>query len=392
MPVNGDALPRVTCVTFVPTNARAQDRPLSTSFLLMSTAALFAFRLPRLRGRVLAVLLASVFLHLALLHWAQRGLDFDLPPPPTSVTVELFTLPAPVAVGRTPQQRPPAPPPRAISTPPPVSVDTPPASPPVIETAPPEPLPVPATPQDDAAAPAPAVPVVPETARGESALEATIVTFPRFGRFVSDTVAGSGLARLLGTTVIEWRVDTERYTASSVTADDAGNVFLRLTSEGRVEPAFGIAPERYVEKRITRAPVATNFQWDAGKVTFSGNNREVALRPGVQDQLSFLAQLALIAQAFPDRLQPGMSVALEVASARDVRVYDLRVVGWEVTRTQLGLVDTLKLERALPEGAKDARIELWLAPTLHWLPARTRTILSNEQTIETVLKEVVIEQ
>jgi hypothetical protein len=357
----------------------------------MSTAALSAFRLPRLRGRVLAVLLASVLLHLALLHWAQRGMQFDLPPPPTSVTVELFTLPAPVTVGRTAQQRPPAPPPRAISTPPPASAQTPPPSP-AIETAPPEPLPVPATPPETTAAPAPAVPVVPEASRGESPLEATIVAFPRFGRFVSDTVAGSGLARLLGTTVIEWRVDDARYTASSVTTDDAGNEFLRLTSEGRVEPAFGIAPERYVEKRITRAPVATNFQWDAAKVTFGSNNREVALRPGVQDQLSFMAQLALIAQAFPDRLQPGMSVALEVASARDVRVYDLRVVGWEVTRTELGQVDTLKLERALPEGAKDARIELWLAPTLNWLPARTRTILSNEQTIETVLKEVVIEQ
>lgn len=359
----------------------------------MSTVAPSALRLPRLRGRVLAVLLASVLLHLALLHWAQHVLDFALPPPPTSVTVELFTLPAPVTVGRTPQQRPPAPPPRAISTPPPAaplaSADTPPAPPPAIETAPTEPLPASPAPDN---APAPASPVVAERARGESALEATIVAFPRFGRFVSDTVAGSGLARLLGNTVIEWRIDDARYTASSVTTDDARNVFLQLTSEGRVEPAFGIAPERYVEKRITRAPVATNFQWDAGKVTFSGNNREVPLRPGVQDQLSFLAQLALIAQAFPDRLQPGMSVALEVASARDVRVYDLRVVGWEVTRTQLGLVDTLKLERALPEGAKEARIELWLAPTLHWLPARTRTILSGEQTIETVLKEVVIEQ
>jgi hypothetical protein len=358
----------------------------------MSTAALSAFRAPRLRGRVLAVLLASVLLHLALLHWAQRGMDFDLPPPPTSVTVELFTLPAPVTVGRTPQQRPPAPPPRAISTPPPASAQTPPPPAPAVETVPPEPLPVPAVPPDRPAEPVPAVPAVPEAARGESALEATIVAFPRFGRFVSDTVAGSGLARLLGTTVIEWRVDDARYTASSVTTDDAGNVFLRLTSEGRVEPAFGIAPERYVEKRITRAPVATNFQWDAAKVTFSNNNKEVPLRPGVQDQLSFMAQLALIAQAFPDRLQPGMSVALEVASAREVRVYDLRVVGWEVTRTELGLVDTLKLERALPEGARDARIELWLAPTLNWLPARTRTILSNEQTIETVLKEVVIEQ
>jgi hypothetical protein len=250
-----------------------------------------------------------------------------------------------------------------------------------LEPAPPEAPPV-------AAAP----PLAPQPARGESPLEATIVAFPRFGRFVSDTTGGSGLLRLQGTTTIEWRIDNARYSASSVTTDDAGNVFLQLNSEGRVEPDFGVAPERYVEKRIGRAPVATNFQWDAAKVTFSNTNREVPLQPGVQDQLSFMAQLALIAQAFPDRMQPGMPVALQVAGTRDVRVYDLRVVGWELTRTQLGMVDTLKLERALPEGAKDPRIELWLAPTMNWLPVRTRTVFNADQVIETVLKEVVIEQ
>jgi hypothetical protein len=353
-------------------------------------AALPALRVPRLRGRVLAVLAASLALHLVLLHWARKELDFELPAAPTSVTVELFTLPAPVTVGRKAQQRPPGPPPRAItpaaeSAAPSAPVPTPePAAESAektLEPAPPEAPPV-------AAAP----PLAPQPARGESPLEATIVAFPRFGRFVSDTTGGSGLLRLQGTTTIEWRIDNARYSASSVTTDDAGNVFLQLNSEGRVEPDFGVAPERYVEKRIGRAPVATNFQWDAAKVTFSNTNREVPLQPGVQDQLSFMAQLALIAQAFPDRMQPGMPVALQVAGTRDVRVYDLRVVGWELTRTQLGMVDTLKLERALPEGAKDPRIELWLAPTMNWLPVRTRTVFNADQVIETVLKEVVIEQ
>jgi hypothetical protein len=357
----------------------------------MNAAALPVSRLPRWRGRVLAVLAASLALHLVVLLWAGRKLDFEPPPPPTSVTVELFALPAPVTLGRTPQRRPPAPPQGAITPPAPgasaAPVPAPPiAAPPIpVEPVPAEPVPVPET-----AAP----PLAPaeQARRGESPLESTIVAFPRFGRFVSDTVAGSGLLKLIGTTTIEWRIDDARYSASSVTTDDAGNVFLQLSSEGRVEPQFGVAPERYVEKRISRPPLATNFQWDAAKVTFSNTNREVPLRPGVQDQLSFMAQLALIAQAFPERMQPGMPVAIEVAGTRDVRVYDLRVVGWELTRTQLGMVDTLKLERALPEGSKEPRIELWLAPTMNWLPARTRTVLNNEQTIETVLKEVVIEQ
>jgi hypothetical protein len=101
-----------------------------------------------------------------------------------------------------------------------------------------------------------------------------------------------------------------------------------------------------------------------------------------------MAQLALLAQAFPDRFQPGMPVALEVAGTRHVRVYDFRVIGWEVLSTATGTLDTLKLERVVAPGGRDPRIALWLAPSLRWLPARTRTTLPNEDVIETVLKDV----
>jgi hypothetical protein len=134
--------------------------------------------------------------------------------------------------------------------------------------------------------------------------------------------------------------------------------------------------------------VAVNFQWDAGKVSFSASSAEYPLNDGVQDQLSFMAQLALLAQAFPDRFQPGMPVAMEVAGTRSLRVYDFRVIGWEAIATPTGMLDTLKLERVVPAGARDARIALWLAPSLRWLPARTRTALPNDDVIETVLKDV----
>lgn len=342
----------------------------------------------RWRWRAGGLLAVSIGLHVGLLGWARRELDFELPPPQASIAVELFTLPAPVAVGN-PSKAPPAPArPRAIRRPPPApapapveAVPAPPVEPPAAEPAP------------QVAEPAPPVAEpVPESAasQAESPLESVIVSFPRVGRFVSDTTAGKGLLNLKGTTQIEWRISEGRYSARSETTDETGRVYLALESAGRVEPAFGVAPERYVETRLSRPPQAANFQWDAGKVTFSGNSREFPLKPGVQDQLSFLAQLALIAQAFPDRLRPGESIALELASVRSVTVYELRVIGWETIQTQLGPIDTLKVERALPDGARDARIELWLAPTMNWLPARTRTILTDESWIETVLREVIV--
>jgi hypothetical protein len=211
------------------------------------------------------------------------------------------------------------------------------------------------------------------------------------GRFVSDTTYIKGFLRVLGTTTIEWKIGADAYEAKSVTLADDGRTLLTLASHGDVRADVGVAPRRYTEQRLTRAPQAVNFQWDRRKVTFSASSAEFPLQDGVQDQLSFMAQLALLAQAFPDRFLPGAPVAMEVASTRNLRVYDFRVIGWETIRVGDGLADALKLDRVVAPGVRDARIELWLVPSLRWLPARTRTTLPSEEIIETVLREVKFE-
>ena len=340
---------------------------------------------PQLGWRAAGVLAASVALHALVLQRARQELDFELPPPTQTVPVELFRLPAPVAVAQAPP--PPRRPRRAITPPAPqaapavIDVD---AAPPA-----PEPPPVPLQPDPAGAeilpsAPANALPQEPQL----TPLDAVVVSFPKVGRFVSDTIYRKGLLQFTGNTMIEWRIGNDAYEATSVTVDETGRKLLTLASTGGVRPAIGVAPERYTEQRLDRAPVAVNFQWDAGKVTFSASSAEYPLNEGVQDQLSFMAQLALLAQAFPDRFQPGMPVALEVAGTRAVRVYDLRVIGWETVSTPTGPIETLKIERVMVAGTRDPRIALWLAPTLRWLPARTLTTLPNDDVIETVLKDV----
>ena len=356
-------------------------------------------RLSRRTGwRAAGVLAVSLALHALVLQRAREELDYELPPPAQTVRVELFRLPAQVAV----TQQPAAPrrPPRAITPPapaaspptPPAALESTPAAPPPVETTPAEPPAAAETPETPAAADAEVAPPAPANALPAeppaAAIDAVVVSFPKVGRFVSDTIYRKGILQVLGNTTIEWRIGNAAYEASSVTVDDNGRKLLTLASRGGVRPAVGIAPERYTEQRLDRAPVAVNFQWDAGKVTFSAASAEFPLNEGVQDQLSFMAQLALLAQAFPDRFLPGMPVALEVAGTRNVRIYDFRVIGWEPTITPTGAIDTLKIERVIAPGARDARIALWLAPNLRWLPARTRTVLPNDDVIETVLKDV----
>lgn len=342
------------------------------------------------------MLAASVGLHAVVLSLAQRGLDVDLPPPAATPHTELFVLPAPIALqppAATASRRAP----RAISAPAPPAAPAQPAgeSAPADRAAAEDARPVEDAPtaREPPQAASPAAPA-PDEPAGASAgpLDAVVVNFPKYGRLSSDTLAARGLLRMLGTTVIEWRVRDDRYEARSETRDDNGTLWLTLVSEGEVRPTAGIAPVRYTEKRANRAEVATNFQWDAGKVTFSATAAEFPLHEGVQDQLSFLAQLALLAEAFPQHFQPGGSIAMQVASRRDVRVYDMRVIGWEVLSTPAGVYDTLKLDRALAPDAREARFELWLAPALRWLPARTRTTLPNGDLIDTRLTEAVFDE
>lgn len=344
----------------------------------MSTALITAALRPRRSARVAALLTASIALHALVLHGARDEFDVAPAPAPRTIQVELFRLPAPVAVTASPVA-----PRRSVRaiTPPAAAATTAPAAEP---QAAPEPaadaLPEPGG-EQLAAAPANALPQ-------EAPLEAVLVGFPRVGRFVSDTIYRKGLLELRGSTTIEWRIGGAAYEASSVTVDADGRALLTLASHGAVRPEVGIAPERYTEQRHGRAPQAVNFQWDAGIVSFSASSAVHPLQPGVQDQLSFMAQLALLAQAFPERFQPGMPVALEVAGTRHVRVYDFSVVGWQTIDLAGTRSEALKLERVVTPGAREARIALWLAPSLRWLPARTRTVLPNEDVVETVLKDV----
>lgn len=341
--------------------------------------------------RLLLVALATLLLHAALMQQALVGLRIERPPPEAAVDVQLFVLPQAIALAApapAPAVRRPSRAPAAISSPvaapvPSVALPVPadltaPDAPsePAAQAAPEaEPAPVPAAPQVEVAAP----------------LDSIVVNFPRFGRLVSNLHAQRGLLWIQGTSTIEWRATATTYSASMRASDESGLLNFAQDSAGEIRPQVGVAPVRYTEKSARRAELATNFQWDAGKVTFSSTEVEFPLTDGTQDMLSWLAQLALLAEAFPDRFTPGSSIALRVARVRDVQVYEMRVTGPETVTTAAGPFDAVRLERAVAADARIPRIELWLAPSLRWLPVRTRTVLPGGEIIETELREVTLE-
>ena len=179
---------------------------------------------------------------------------------------------------------------------------------------------------------------------------------------------------LSGVGALRWRPSATGYEAR-LEGKVLGFNILSWVSEGVIDAA-GLAPVRFTDQRRNKAALAANFQRGAGKITYSGSPAEFPLLKGSQDRLSWVLQVAAIAEADPQRLAPGAKMVMFVSGARgDADVWSFQVQG--VSDVAVGETPTraIKLLRE-PRKPHDTKVEVWLAPSLHHLPVRAR--LSNE--------------
>jgi outer membrane biosynthesis protein TonB len=189
-----------------------------------------------------------------------------------------------------------------------------------------------------------------------------------------------------GTTVVDWTlVEDGRYELRLATRA-VGITVLELLSEGRLSD-FGLAPDRYTETRARRAPESANFDWPGRRITFSARPHERPLPDGMQDRVSFQIQLMLLGQAQPRLFRPGALLVMWMAGRDDVAEYRFRSAGRDATVTGIGELETVRLERVVVRET-DARIEVWLAPALGWLPVRLRFTDRLGRVTESVLDSV----
>jgi hypothetical protein len=183
--------------------------------------------------------------------------------------------------------------------------------------------------------------------------------------------------RWTGSGELLWRPNGHNTYDARLEGRVAGMRIITLASQGSIDAA-GLAPVRYTDLRRGRGEQAANFQRKAGKITFSGNAAEFPLLQGSQDRLSWMLQLAAIALADPKRVTtPGSRVVLHVVGARgDSDIWAFQVVGPEEVSTPDGAVKTVKLLRE-PRKPHDTRVEVWLAPNLHYLPVRAKQTTEN---------------
>ncbi|KHK61006.1 hypothetical protein PI86_00665 [Burkholderia sp. A9] len=176
----------------------------------------------------------------------------------------------------------------------------------------------------------------------------------------------NGMQNMIGT--IHWRTDGRTYDLSvSMPVPFVGPFTYR--SEGRVD-AFGVAPDRYVEKRGKRPEDIAIFNREIRQVVFTRTPNNAPLPDGVQDRFSMLMQLSGLLRGNPSAYKPGVTQQFFVIDNNSGETWPITVIGDEDVQTQAGSVRARHFMRLPRRDGDTRRIDMWLAPSLGWLPAR----------------------
>lgn len=344
--------------------------------------------LPRHWLRVGIALVIVLVLHALAAFSLMRNRDSFTPPPPADVPVQIELLkPQPI-------ERQPAPP-----APKPVEQPAAPA-PAAPKAAAPKPAPEPVLTSTQtaehgeppaAAAAASGVPAAsgPHAASAAAAASAAVTATPgpatngvKFnappsGDLQYDTFY-NGMQNMIGT--IHWRTDWHTYDLSvSMPVPFVGPFTYR--SEGRID-AFGVAPERYVEKRGKRPEDIAIFNREIRQVVFTRTPNNAPLPDGVQDRFSMLMQLSGLVRGNPSAYKPGVTQQFFVIDNNSGETWPITVIGDEQVQTQAGIIGARHFMRLPRRDGDMRRIDMWLAPSLGWLPARLVQTEPNGAQIE----------
>ncbi|OXI46450.1 DUF3108 domain-containing protein [Burkholderia aenigmatica] len=343
--------------------------------------------LPRHWLRVGIALVVVLVLHTLAAFWLMRNRDAFTPPEPAEVPVQIELLkPQPI-------ERQPAPPaPKPVEQPAAPAQAAPKAAAPK-----PAPAPEPVLTSTQTAehgeppAAASAASGVPGASGAHAASAAGAAsaatpgpatqgvkfTAPPSGDLQYDTFY-NGMQNMIGT--IRWRTDGRTYDLSvSMPVPFVGPFTYR--SEGRID-AFGVAPDRYVEKRGKRPEDIAIFNREIRQVVFTRTPNNAPLPDGVQDRFSMLMQLSGLVRGNPAAYKPGVTQQFFVIDNNSGETWPITVIGDEQVQTQTGIINARHFMRLPRRNGDTRRIDMWLAPSLGWLPARLVQTEPNGAQIE----------
>jgi len=335
--------------------------------------------LPRHWLRVGIALVVVLVLHALAALWLARNRESFTPPAPAEVPVQIELLkPRPIArqPEAKPAEHPAEPAPAKAAKPAPAAPQPAPSREPVLTS----------TQTAEHGEPPPAAASTASAASGTSGASGTPAastadasgaatpgpatngvkfSAPPSGDLQYDTFY-NGMQNMIGT--IHWRTDDHTYDLSvSMPVPFVGPFTYR--SEGRID-AFGVAPDRYVEKRGRRPEDIAIFNREIHQVVFTRTPNNAPLPDGVQDRFSMLMQLSGLLRGNPSAYKPGVTQQFFVIDNNSGETWPITVIGDEDVQTQTGNIRARHFMRLPRREGDTRRIDMWLAPSLGWLPAR----------------------
>jgi len=177
-----------------------------------------------------------------------------------------------------------------------------------------------------------------------------------------------------GQAQVEWLRAGTRYQVHldlSVGPAFAPLISRRVSSDGDLTEQ-GLRPRRYDEetKIAFRDPRRQTIVFDDSTVHLPGG-RDQPLPAGVQDTASQFVQLTWLFTTQPELLEPGRSIHIPLALPRYVDTWTYDVLARETLQTPAGAVEAVHVKpRREPRPGVELTAEMWIAPSLQYLPVR----------------------
>ncbi|WP_083749070.1 DUF3108 domain-containing protein [Pelomonas sp. KK5] len=212
---------------------------------------------------------------------------------------------------------------------------------------------------------------------------------------LSYRLSGNFRGPVSGHSSVEWQRQGSRYQVRLVVAVGpkiAPLVSRAMVSEGQLTPQ-GIAPQRFDEDtRVLFAPrQRRTLRFEPQRITFP-DGRDERAPAGLQDSASQFVQLTWLFLTGRQQMRPGLVVELPLALPRRQYLWGYRVLGEERLDTPLGRLAAWHLQPTRAPGGGDLVAEVWLAPSLQYLPVRLLIREDGENFVDLMLDEAPLQE
>lgn len=225
--------------------------------------------------------------------------------------------------------------------------------------------------------------VRPELPAGPRQTVVTAVRLPESARLNYKVTGGAKGLNYHAKAELVWQNSGSDYQASmTVSALFIGS--RSMASKGRII-SEGLAPGRFADKY--KSEVAAHFEPDKGQVSFSANTPTVPWIKGMQDRVSVFFQLAGMLAGNPEGFPVGSTISMVTVGPRDADGWTFVVEAAEQLVLPFAEMDTLKLSRQ-PRKEFDQKVEIWYAPSLGYLPVRSKITQSNGDFVDQQLTAI----